>query len=74
MTTEEIEIQGMSCDHCVSSIREALAGVKGVEVEDVRIGKVRIRLDRDAASTAAVNDAIREAGYEPVSHDGGVDG
>lgn len=74
MTTEEIEIQGMSCDHCVSSVREALAGVKGVEVEDVRIGKVRIRLDRDTASTAAVNDAIREAGYEPVSHDGGVDG
>lgn len=71
--TEEIEIQGMGCDHCVSAVRQALAGVEGVEVEDVRIGKARIRLDRDVASAEAVDDAIREAGYEPLSHDGGVD-
>ncbi|MGH7713396.1 MAG: heavy-metal-associated domain-containing protein, partial [Gemmatimonadaceae bacterium] len=37
-----LEIDGMSCGHCVASVRTALATVPGVQVADVSIGQARV--------------------------------
>lgn len=69
--TDEIKIQGMGCAHCVTAVRRALEQVEGVQVEQVEIGRARVRLASDATSVEEVDAAIREAGYEPVSHERG---
>jgi copper chaperone CopZ len=65
MTTMTIAVSGMSCGHCVASVREALEAVPGVAVEGVRIGSAAVRLDGEdtTALTEAALAAVREAGY-----------
>ena len=64
--TDRVEIQGMGCEHCVTAVREALEEVEGVEIEAVEIGSARVRAD--GARKQDIDEAIRKAGYEPVSH------
>ena len=63
MKTETINIQGMSCGHCVKGVREALEELDGVQVEDVQIGSARIQYDPQTTSQEEVREAIQEAGY-----------
>lgn len=66
--TDEITIQGMGCEHCVTAVREALEKVHGVDVAHVEIGAARVRAEDGRVPREAIDAAIREAGYEPVSH------
>jgi len=59
----EIEIQGMSCGHCVKTIRQALESVHGVTVRDVVIGHAVIDLDEQVASPQDVEKAIDDTGF-----------
>lgn len=58
-----LKIEGMSCGHCASAVREALAGVAGVE----RVVDVDPAADEAAiegrADTQALIAAVEEAGY-----------
>ncbi|MES1925616.1 cation transporter [Salinisphaera sp. T31B1] len=62
MTT--IHIQGMSCQHCVKAVDQALASVAGVE----RV--VRVDLDaglaqvEGSAETAELIAAVEDEGYQ----------
>jgi copper chaperone CopZ len=58
-----LRISGMSCGHCVRRVSKALAGVPGVDVREVEIGRAVL----DAAEPQAVQAAIaalRQAGYD----------
>lgn len=61
--TETIKIEGMSCGHCVRSVREALEETEGVEVEDVQIGSAQINYDPARTNRQEVERAIEEAGF-----------
>ena len=63
MTTETLTITGMSCDHCVRAVREALDGIDGVETESVSIGEATIRRDEARASLDGIAAALDEEGY-----------
>ncbi len=63
MTTETLTIDGMTCDHCVRAVREALQGIDGVEVETVAIGEATVRLDEARASRDGIAAALEEEGY-----------
>lgn len=65
-SSSEISLQGMSCQHCVSRVRETLEALEGVDVQEVRIGAARVRLDSDRITLEQVEDALKEVGYEPV--------
>ena len=60
----KLKIEGMSCQHCVKAVNEALTEVEGVD----RV--VRVDLDSGEAEvegnadTAALIAAIEEEGYE----------
>jgi copper chaperone len=60
----KLEVAGMSCGHCVGAVREALAKVPGVKVEDVRIGSASVSFDEAKASVGDLVDAVADAGYE----------
>lgn len=67
MTTQILKIGGMSCGHCVMSVRKALDGVDGVTVDEVKIGEATIRFDESAVQADAVAEAVRDAGYDVLA-------
>ena len=61
-------VEGMTCGHCATSVREEvseLAGVRQVDV-DVENGRVTVTSDTPLA-TDAVAAAVTEAGYRLVA-------
>jgi copper chaperone CopZ len=62
-TTETLRIDGMTCGHCVAAVRTALAGLDGVEVEDLRIGEARVAYDPARTSRDALVAAVEGEGY-----------
>ena len=64
MTEKSYTIVGMTCDHCVLSVREEVAAVAGVDAVDVDLVSGHLRVRGEEFSDAAVSDAVTEAGYE----------
>ena len=67
MKTEELTIEGMSCQHCVMSVKRELGKLTNVIVEDVQIGKAQVRYDETKITREHFSHAIEEAGYTLVS-------
>ena len=63
MSTLELEIQGMSCGHCVAAVSEALAELDGVNVEKVQIGSAQVKYEPEVVSADQIVLAIEDAGY-----------
>ncbi|MEJ2320254.1 MAG: cation transporter [Gemmatimonadales bacterium] len=60
-----LAIEGMMCDGCAASVREALAEVAGVESVDVTLKEKRARVMVDKGTPeAALIAAVAAAGYE----------
>lgn len=61
----DLTIEGMMCDGCAGTVREALAGVAGVETVDVRLEEKRARVHvAEGTAEAALINAVAAAGYE----------
>ena len=69
MKVDELKIQGMTCGHCVMSVRKELTRVDGITVEEVQIGMARVRYDDSRVKRQDIERAVEEAGYTVV--DGG---
>lgn len=63
MSTVDLQIDGMTCGHCVARVTKALQKVPGVAVETVEIGTARLVV-HEAAGTAEAVAALHDAGYE----------
>jgi copper chaperone len=61
--TTELAIQGMSCGHCVTAVKNALAAVPGVTVKDVRVGSATVESIGSEDIVDAIKAAIDDAGY-----------
>jgi copper chaperone len=70
MSIVTAHIDGMSCNHCLNAINQALDGLDGVRVESVRMGRAEVELLPGSATTSDdVVAAIEAAGYA-VAHVG----
>ena len=59
-----LHIEGMSCEHCVKHVKEALEGVAGVASAEVSLKKKSARVVHgDNTSLSALDAAVEEAGY-----------
>lgn len=58
-----IHINGMSCGHCLNTVSTALAGLAGVTVGSVRIGRAEVSYDPGQIDLGQIVAAIEEAGY-----------
>jgi copper chaperone CopZ len=58
-----LHIEGMSCGHCLNAVSQALAGLPGVQVESVRMGRADLRYDEATVAPANIEAAVAEAGY-----------
>lgn len=63
MTTLDVRIAGMTCQHCIRAVFTALAAVEGIERADVQLGRATIEHD-GRATLEEVRNAVRLAGYE----------
>jgi len=63
MPTLHLEIEGMTCEHCVHAVRKRLSATPGVEVKDVQIGTADINHDPSQVSVSEIEDAISDEGY-----------
>lgn len=64
--TEVLNVEGMSCMHCVNAVKSsvgALPGVSKVEV-DLPAKKVQVTYDDAKVKLENIKDAIEDAGYE----------
>jgi copper ion binding protein len=62
-----LKIDGMSCEHCVKHVTEALKGIKGVKSAKVSLKDNNAVVEHgDEASLEALKAAVVEAGYEVV--------
>jgi len=63
MKSVVLKIEGMSCGHCVMSVKKALAKLPGVAVLSADIGRAVVTIDEAAAGEQELVDAVSEAGY-----------
>lgn len=68
MTTKLLTVPDISCEHCERAIKQALAGVGGVEsvVVDIPGHQVTVQFDDAAVSLERIKDVLREEEY-PVA-------
>ncbi|HEY1555632.1 MAG TPA: heavy metal-associated domain-containing protein [Kofleriaceae bacterium] len=59
-----LSISGMTCNHCVRHVGDALRGVPGVSTVEVRLPSSADVVHDDSASPAQLVEAVRSAGYE----------
>lgn len=64
---KKISIKGMSCQHCVHHVQEALKGLEGVQSAKVslegKFAEIEIAHDIDDQK---IRDAVDDAGYEVI--------
>ncbi|MDR1288709.1 MAG: cation transporter [Treponema sp.] len=60
-----LHIEGMSCEHCVKHVTEALKGIAGVSSAEVNLKKKSaVVVHEDSVDLSAMTAAVKEAGYE----------
>lgn len=59
----ELKIGGMSCQHCVKTVRGLLEGLGGVEDLEVEVGRARLGLP-EPPSPEALGGLLDDAGFD----------
>jgi len=67
MKTQELHIAGMTCGHCVVSVKKELDKLADVTVLDVQIGKAKVQIDESKVKRERLTKAVEKAGYRVVS-------
>ncbi len=62
--TRDYTVRGMTCSHCVLSVREEVSEVPGVSAVDVALASGRMTITGRDIDDGAVRSAVAEAGYE----------
>ena len=60
-----LKIDGMGCEHCIKSVREALEEISGVKVIDVKIGSAEVEAENDGVLNE-IREKLDDAGYDLV--------
>jgi len=64
MAEINIKIDGMSCQHCVMSVKKAVDSVEGINSSEVSVGSAKISYDDIKTERDAFVKAVQDAGYK----------
>jgi copper chaperone len=64
MAEINIKIDGMSCQHCVMSVKKAVDAVEGRNSSEVSVGSAKISYDDIKTDRDAFVKAVQDAGYK----------
>ena len=59
-------VKGMTCAHCVTSVKEEVAEVPGVEATELSLSSGELKVTGENVSDDAVRAAVELAGYTVV--------
>jgi len=61
-----LKVEGMTCEHCVQTVTEAVGKMSGVEKVDVSLEQKEVTVDFDESQTEMekISVQIVEAGFE----------
>ncbi len=62
----KIQIEGMRCNHCTSSVQEALESISGISEVEVRLDEKCAIVSGDV-SDEAIKEAIDDIGFDVVA-------
>ena len=62
-----LSVEGMTCNHCVMHVTNALKGVAGVTSAIVDLASKSAVVEGGALDEAAMKAAVADAGYEVVA-------
>jgi copper chaperone len=63
METVHLNIEGMTCEHCVRAVDGRLRKTPGVQVEKVVVGAVDLHYDKSRISLDDISELIADEGY-----------
>ena len=66
--TKTLNVEGMSCMHCVNAVKNAVGSLPGISKVDVDLEgkKVAVEYDSNQVNIDKIKDKIEDAGYEVV--------
>ena len=66
MRQETVKVEGMTCQHCVEIITDALNNVTGLNTVDVDLVKkeVSVKFNENETKLQKISDKIIEVGFE----------
>jgi copper chaperone len=66
MMQKVLKVEGMTCEHCVQTVTEAVGKMSGVEKVDVSLEQKEVTVDFDESQTEMekISAQIEEAGFE----------
>jgi Cu+-exporting ATPase len=62
---ETLKINGMSCNHCTSSVQKTLEAIPGLSEIAVNLEEGKAMFENDGASREDIRTAISKIGFEP---------
>jgi len=70
MTHRVIQVEGMTCGHCVETVTQAVKGLKGTQSVSVDLDKKQVTVDYDEAAIdlKSISAKITEVGFEVVGN------
>ena len=70
MTKELLKVEGMTCQHCVQTITDALGKIDGINKVAVDLDKKEVQVDYNEQRTSLqqISDKIVEVGFELVKN------
>jgi len=67
-TTGSYQVSGMTCGHCVTSVKEEVGEIPGVRDVDVELSSGRVTVtSEEPIDPGVVHQAVADAGYEIVN-------
>jgi copper chaperone len=62
---ESIKIKGMSCQHCVGSVKKALEDISGLSQVTVNLDAGEATFENESVTREKIRAAISKIGFEP---------
>lgn len=66
MTKTTLQVEGMSCQHCVNSIEGALKEIGAIGKVNLTNNTVEVSYDENQITLEAVKETIEDQGYDVV--------
>ncbi|MNC71332.1 Copper chaperone CopZ [compost metagenome] len=66
MKSVTLNVEGMSCNHCVKSVEGAVSGLGAQAKVDLANKKVEVEYDDAKLTVEAIKEAIEDQGYDIV--------
>ena len=63
----KLSVEGMSCQHCVSAVKNAVGALDGVSGVDVDLEGKLVAVEYDNTPPELIRSAIEDQGYEIVT-------